>query len=212
MNARLGRFEEAGRCVIKAAEADQPEIIPSIHKYFHQLKENTKPFDMNCDRFSFDVPVEEEVLEKFFNNLTVKCQQSLFLINWKQIHEAIDSPLCIEMMPKQLTKDQKLKLQKFLHMALDWNVCLICIFALSHKINNLLFVFLFCFFLICCSHTRVYLSTLRSDSELVRLKLFRIILKPRFENISIMIRMPYISSAHAIVMRFHAIDKLECAL
>ena len=145
MNARLGRFEEAGRCVIEAAETDQPDIIPSIHKYLHTLKENTKPFDINCGTFDFDIPVEEQVLEKFFDSLSVKCQQSLFSLNWKQIHEAIDSPLCYDMLPKQLTTNERKKLQKFLHMALDWNVC-------YHSFFHLLFCFLSCFYFLMVLH------------------------------------------------------------
>ena len=133
--------------MLKAAETDQPEITESIHEYFHSLAQNTKPPDMEPRVSQFDCPVDEKKLESFFSGLSVKCQQSLFLLNWKQIHDAIESPLCNDMMPPHLNEEDRIKLKKFLHTALDWNVsALLFFFFLNFLFAFLSVCFVFSFF------------------------------------------------------------------
>lgn len=124
LHTRLCRFKEASECLLKAAEVDQPTIIPSVHLYLNQINEHTAHDEPYNENKKFEFPIDPSVLEKFFDELTIMSQQTLFSLNWNDIYDVIDSKLCEEMLPSQISSSPQHfnKMKSFLKKILDWNL------------------------------------------------------------------------------------------
>jgi len=115
---RLLNFAEAARCIRAATEEDQKKHIDLLHSYFYQLHDQNKQSHHRSLSHKLELPVSKEELQQVYLSMTLPSRQHLFSFTWEQIHEAIDSSLCAEMLPP----NSRPRLQAFLHKCLDYNI------------------------------------------------------------------------------------------
>eukprot|EP01083_Nonionella_stella_P041078 111414_1 len=126
LNIRTNNFENVGSCLLAAAESDQPNILDSVHLYFHQIAKNTTVNEndritMNMDKHT-DVDINQ--LSAFFEEMTLISQQNILSLEWEEIVEAIHSSLGDEIMTELFADadDSKTKFKTFLEKTLAWNL------------------------------------------------------------------------------------------
>jgi len=131
LNIRLNRFDEVGACLLRAAEMDQPDILDSVHLYFHQIAQNTQNTLHNEQQDTLALPgnhpahdIDIEKLCKFFDEMTLISQQNILSLEWQQIADAIDSSsLCDNILSALFSESQQRdKLKAFLRETLQWNL------------------------------------------------------------------------------------------
>ena len=123
---RTHHFDEVGQCLLTAAEKDQPDIVDSVHLYFHQIAENTINSAIEDDTLSLPTPprgVTVDRLCSFFQEMTLISQQNILSVEWDQISDAINSPLCDEMIDPLFSDiEHKEKFKVFLQKSMKWNL------------------------------------------------------------------------------------------
>jgi len=123
---RTNHLDKVAQCLLTAAERDQPDIVDSVHLYFHQIADNTLSSAVEGDSLSVPSPettVDVDKLCAFFQEMTLISQQNILSVEWDQITAAIHSPLCDEMIDP-LFSDNALKqrFKAFLVQCLKWNL------------------------------------------------------------------------------------------
>jgi len=126
LNIRCHHFDEVCKCLLKAAERDQPDIIDSVHLYFHQIAENTLNTAIESDTLSLPISRREATTDQlceFFNAMTLISQQNILSVEWSQIVDGIDSSLCDEIIdPLFSDNEHKERFKVFLQKSLKWNL------------------------------------------------------------------------------------------
>lgn len=136
---RLLRYKECAAQLCKAVEQDQAVRLDSLHLFLNTIAKATKlrTVDQKAENpFTFPLPTKD--LKDFFSMLTAPSRQAVLSLPWEKIHRTIDSEMCDSMLSGfdrehaatgAIGRD---RLKKFLHKALDANLC-------SRKIHNEIF-------------------------------------------------------------------------
>lgn len=115
---RLLDFTGAARAIRTAVEQDQQKNIELLHSFLFCLADQTSKIPFQTIRHRLNLPLPIEQIRSTYLSLTLPSRQNLFSFTWEQIHEAIDSPLCLDMIPP----GSRPKIQHFLHKCLDYNI------------------------------------------------------------------------------------------
>ena len=129
---RMNNFDLVGKCLLNAAEMDQPDILDSVHLYFHQIAQNTIKNTNDDDLLHIvdddknDKPSIDKLC-KFFEQMTLISQQNILSIEWDQIIEAIKGSFGDKIINPLFSdnnndNDNKTKLKSFLEKTLEWNL------------------------------------------------------------------------------------------
>jgi len=116
---RLLDFKNATKAIRTACEQDQKDKIEILHTFLYHLHEIGKNTPYTYLPHTIKWPVPKEGLIQYYASLTLPSRQNLLNFSWQQLHKAIDSELCTNMLNS--IKNLRPGMKQFLHQCLDFN-------------------------------------------------------------------------------------------